>query len=95
MTRKIGLIFVVIVVHHNMLHLSCVYTHTHSWDTSDKMVWYRRRLQCARHGVTGAQFGRFIQLLWPKVQPQDSPVIGRPAGKQIDVFSFLSDNRVC
>ena len=52
------------------------------------MVWYRRRLQCTRHGVTGAQPGRPVQLLRQKVQPQDGATPGRPAGKQLQ-FSVV------
>ena len=89
MSRKIGLICVynlVIVAHHNIFYVSSV--HTHSWNTTNKMVWHRRRLQCPRYGAVGAQPGGFVQLQRPKVQPQDGATPGRPVGEWIWCLLF-------
>lgn len=49
----------------------------------NKVVWGRRRLQCDGDGATGAQSGGSVQLLFPKVQPQDSSAAGRPDGERV------------
>lgn len=50
---------------------------------NNKVVWGWRWLQCDGDGATGAQSGGSVQLLLPKVQPQDSSAVGRPDGEKV------------